>query len=130
MNAENVSSDRTRRLISRVLGVVVVGAAVIAAVVTLLQREARPQTDDATVRANFVGMASQVSGHIMEIHVRDNQQVRKGDLLFVIDERPYRIALARARAALALTRKEVDGLTKGVESATAALSRAQAQLNA
>jgi len=130
MNAENVSSDRTRRLIGRVLAVVIVGAAAIAAVVTLLQREARPQTDDATVRANFVGMAPQVSGHIMEIHVRDNQQVRKGDLLFVIDERPYQIALARARAALALTRKEVDGLTKGVESAAAALSRAEAQLNA
>ncbi|HVP79069.1 MAG TPA: biotin/lipoyl-binding protein, partial [Thermodesulfobacteriota bacterium] len=130
MNAENVSSDRGRRLIGRVLGIVVVGAAAIAAVVTLLQREARPQTDDATVRANFVGMAPQVSGHIMEIHVRDNQQVRKGDLLFVIDERPYRIALDRARAALALTRKEVDGLTKGVETAAATVSRAQAQLNA
>ena len=130
MDAENVSSDRTRRLIGRVLGIVVVGAAAIAAVVTLLQREMRPQTDDATVRANFVGMAPQVSGHIMEIHVRDNQQVRKGDLLFVIDERPYRIALDRARAALALTRKEVDGLTKGVESAAATVSRAQAQLNA
>ena len=130
MDAENVSSDRTRRLIGRVLGVVVVVGAVIAAVVTFLQREMRPQTDDATVRANFVGMAPQVSGHIMEIHVRDNQQVRKGDLLFVIDERPYRIALDRARAALALTRKEVDGLTKGVESAAATVSRAQAQLNA
>jgi multidrug efflux system membrane fusion protein len=130
MNAENVSSDRTRRLIGRVLAVVVVAAAVIAAVVALLQREAKPQTDDATVRANFVGMAPQVSGHIMEIHVRDNQQVRKGDLLFVIDERPYQIALDRARATLALTRKEVDGLTKGVGSAGAALARAEAQLNA
>jgi multidrug efflux system membrane fusion protein len=130
MSAENVSSDRTRRLIGRVLGAVIVGAALIAAGVALLQRETRPQTDDATVRANFVGMAPQVSGHIMEIHVRDNQQVRKGDLLFVIDERPYQIALARARAMLALTRKDVDGLTKGAASAGAAVSRAEAQLNA
>ena len=34
----------------------------------------RPQTDDATVRANFVGIAPQVSGHIVELHVHDNQQ--------------------------------------------------------
>ena len=70
----------------------------------------RPQTDDATVRANFVGIAPQVNGHIVELHVRDNQQVQEGDLLFLIDPRPYEIALERARATLALTRKEVDGL--------------------
>jgi multidrug efflux system membrane fusion protein len=130
MNDKNVSSDRARRLIGRVLGVVIVGAAVIAAVVALLQRERSPQTDDATVRANFVGIAPQVSGHIMEIHVRDNQQVGKEDLLFVVDERPYEIALERARATLALTRKEVDGLKNSAATAVAGVSRAEAQLTA
>src|SRR5204863_2671146 len=94
-----------RRMIGRVLGIGIVAAAAVAVVVTLLQWEWRPQTDDATVRANFVGIAPQVSGHIVELHVRDNQHVREGDLLFQIDPRPYQITRERARAALALAFK-------------------------
>ncbi len=131
MSDEHVPSDPgARRILGRLLGVGIVGAAAIAVLVTLLQWETRPQTDDATVRANFVGIAPQVSGHIVELHVRDNQQVQAGELLFQIDPRPYAIALERARATLALTRKEVDGLKNAVASATAGVSRAEAQHSA
>jgi multidrug efflux system membrane fusion protein len=112
------------------LGVAIVAGAVIAVIVTLLQWETRPQTDDATVRANFVGIAPQVSGHIVELRVRDNQEVREGDLLFVVDPRPYEIAVERGRANVALTRKEVEGLRNGVSTADAGVARATAQLNA
>src|SRR5215813_7461184 len=119
-----------RRLAGRVIGGVIVAGAVVAVIVTLLQWETRPQTDDATVRANFVGIAPQVSGHIVELRVRDNQLVHEGEVLFVVDPRPYEIALARARANLALTRKEVEGLRNGVSTAEAGIARASAQLNA
>ena len=101
MAEKQIPSDPgARRVIGRVLGMGIVVAAAIAVVVTLVQWEMRPQTDDATVRANFVGIAPQVNGHIVELHVRDNQQVKEGDLLFLIDPRPYEIALERARATL------------------------------
>jgi len=116
-----------RRLFGRLLGAAIVVAAVIAVMVTLLQWEIRPQTDDATVRANFVGIAPQVSGHIVELPVRDNQLVTEGDVLFLIDPRPYEIAVERARATLALTRREVDGLRNGAATAAAGVSRAEAQ---
>jgi len=119
-----------RRPLGRLLGVCFVIGAALAVVLTLLQWATRPQTDDATVRANFVGIAAQVNGHIVELHIRDNQQVNRGDLLFLIDPRPYEIALARAQASLALTRKEVEGLRNGVASATAGVARAAAQLDA
>ena len=119
-----------RRILGRLLGTgIVVGTAVVV-VVAVLQWQTRPQTDDATVRANFVGIAPQVSGHIVELHVRDNQQVQEGELLFLIDPRSYEIALERARATLALTRKEVDGLKNGAATAVAGVSKAEAQLNA
>jgi len=120
----------TRRLVGRLLGGVIVAGAIVAIVVTLLQWETRPQTDDATVRANFVGVAPQVSGHIVQLRVRDNQLVQEGELLFVVDPRPYEIAVARARANLALTRKEVDGLRNGLSTAEAGVARAGAQLDA
>jgi membrane fusion protein, multidrug efflux system len=120
----------TRRLVGRLLGGVIVAGAIVAIVVTLLQWETRPQTDDATVRANFVGVAPQVSGHIVQLRVRDNQLVQEGELLFVVDQRPYEIAVARARANLALTRKEVEGLRSGLSTAEAGVAKASAQLDA
>ena len=88
----------------------------------------RPQTDDATMRANFIGVAPHASGHIVELLVRDNQVVKEGDLLFRIDPRPYEHTVARARANLVLTRKEVDALEKAVKVADASIVRAQAQV--
>ncbi len=77
MAEKHVPSDPgARRTIGRLLGAGIVGAAAIAVIVAALQWEIRPQTDDATVRANFVGIAPQVSGHIVELRVRDNQQVQ------------------------------------------------------
>ena len=123
-------SERTRRIVGRMVGASIVGGAAIAVAVTLLQWNTRPQTDDATVRANFIGIAPEVSGHIRELVVRDHQQVREGDLLFEVDPRPYQIAVERARAALALTRSEVDGLRNGATTAAAGVARAEAQLAA
>src|SRR5256886_9347669 len=119
-----------RRLAGRVIGAAIVAGAAVAVVVTLLQWETRPQTDDATVRANFVGIAPQVSGHIVDLRVGDNQLVHKGDLLFVVDPRPYEISVARARASLALTSKEVAGLRNVDFTPTAGIPRATAQLDA
>jgi len=127
---DELRGSNGRRIVGRLLGALIVTGAAVAVIVTLLQWDIRPQTDDATVRANFVGIAPQVNGHIVDLPVRDNQQVREGDVLFIVDPRPYEITVARARASLALTRKEVDGLRKGVSTADAGVARAAAQLNA
>jgi len=47
------------------------------------------------VFANFIGIAPQVAGPIVRLNVRDNQFVKKGELLYEIDERPYQYALER-----------------------------------
>jgi multidrug resistance efflux pump len=60
-----------------------------------------PWTRDARIRANVVTVAPSVSGHIIDIRVRNDQFVHKGDVLFVIDPEGYRIALADAEATLA-----------------------------
>jgi multidrug resistance efflux pump len=60
-----------------------------------------PWTRDARIRADVVTVAPSVSGHVIDIRVRDDQFVHKGDVLFVIDPEGYRIALADAEATLA-----------------------------
>jgi multidrug resistance efflux pump len=59
-----------------------------------------PWTRDATVRAYIVSMAPEVSGRIVELKVADNQFVRKGELLMVIDPTNYKIAVSRGEAVL------------------------------
>jgi multidrug efflux system membrane fusion protein len=63
-------------------------------VVYLLNRS--PRTDDASVWANYIEIAPEVSGRVVELPVKDNAFVKKGDLLFVIDPRPYQYALEQA----------------------------------
>src|SRR5713101_397103 len=60
-----------------------------------------PWTRDARVRANVVTVAPDVSGYVDDIRVRNNQFVHKGDVLFIIDQERYRLALADAEAVLA-----------------------------
>ncbi|SED78477.1 RND family efflux transporter, MFP subunit [Rhizobiales bacterium GAS191] len=60
-----------------------------------------PWTRDARIRADVVTVAPDVSGYVEDIRVRDNQFVKKGDVLFIIDQDRYRLALADAEAALA-----------------------------
>jgi RND family efflux transporter MFP subunit len=64
---------------------------------------------------NQVVLRAQVSGYLTEIHFKDGQIVHKGDLLFVIDPRPYEIQLEQANAqfqtasaTVALANKEID----------------------
>jgi multidrug resistance efflux pump len=59
-----------------------------------------PWTRDARVRANVVTVAPDVSGYVDDIRVRNDQFVHKDDVLFVIDQDRYRLALEDAEAAL------------------------------
>ena len=85
-----------------------------------------PRTDDAYVRANIVGIAPHVSGPIVELPVHDNQHIKPGELLFVVDPRPYKSVLDRAEADLALTTLQIKALSDTIK---ATRSR-QAQLEA
>lgn len=67
----------------------------------------KPWTRDAQVRANVVGIACRVSGPITNIPIRDNQTVKKGDLLFEIDPSTYIAATNNALAKLQQTEADV-----------------------
>ena len=60
-----------------------------------------PWTRDGRVRANVVTVAPDVAGAVIDVKAKDNQEVRIGDVLFVIDPARYQLALQQAEAALA-----------------------------
>ncbi len=67
-----------------------------------------PQTRDGKIRADVVPLAADVSGRIEEVHIRDNQVVHRGDLLFSVDRARLANAVERADAAVATARATMD----------------------
>lgn len=101
--------DKTRYIIGRTLGILIVAGAVFTGILTWNDNVSHPRTNDAMVRANIVDIMPQhVSGRIIKLNVADNQWVKQGDLLYVIDPRPYEAKLAQAKAKHQLAEKEVE----------------------
>lgn len=67
-----------------------------------------PWTRDARLRADVVGIAPDVSGLVSEVLVKDNQTVKKGDVLFRVDRDRFAIALEQADAALASSKAALE----------------------
>jgi multidrug efflux system membrane fusion protein len=124
-------SPRSKQVVRRILGLLLSLAAYAAAIFLSLEvyRNIRvnPRTEDAQVRANVIGVSPQVGGSIIAIHVKDNQQVHKGDLLFELDCRPYDAQAEQAKAQLALTELEIQAYRDQIAAAEAELKQSQAK---
>src|SRR5713101_9503978 len=66
-----------------------------------------PWTRDARVRADVVTIAPDVAGFVNDLRVKDNQFVHKGDILFILDQERYKLALATAEATVAARKAEM-----------------------
>ena len=156
MTEDSKNIDR-KRLGHRIFIGVVMGAVVGLLLVTLYT-ERNPRTDDASVRANFIEIAPEVSGRLVQLPVKDNAFVKQGDLLFIIDPRDYEYALQQtlsdqenlkqriidtkrkiaaqnsavqaAGAAVNTSTTAISTAGSGVDLAKAAVSRAQANVAA
>ncbi|HLX37881.1 MAG TPA: biotin/lipoyl-binding protein [Candidatus Binataceae bacterium] len=111
----SASSDHLiQKVVGRAIGVLIVVAAVVLGLIVTRLYYAYPRTDDAYVRANVVGIAAHVSGPIVQMPIADNQHVKQGDLLFVVDPRPYQSVVDRTEADLALTNLQIKALDDAI----------------
>lgn len=92
-----------------------------------------PSTDDSYVYADTIDVVPEVSGRIVELPIRDNQEVRQGELLFRIDPRPYQDTLTASEARLVtlneqikLTQRSVNAQQYNAKSMNAIVKRSQA----
>jgi multidrug resistance efflux pump len=86
-----------------------------------------PWTRDGRVRAEIVKVAPDVSGLVTRVAVADNQQVRKGDLLFTIDRDRFANALDQAKANLAAAEASARAAGASISSALAAANARHAE---
>lgn len=75
-------------------------------------------TDNAYVKQDIVSVSSDVGGRIVDVKVRENQMVKAGDILFVVDPAPYRVALQQANAEIANAQVQVGKLTTDVTASS------------
>ena len=85
-------------------------------------------TDDAYVRANNTMLGARVSGHIVDILPRDNAAVKKGDVIFRIDDGDYRIAVDAARTKIGTQEATIARIGRQVAAQQSAVEQAQANL--
>ncbi|VVP78220.1 p-hydroxybenzoic acid efflux pump subunit AaeA [Pseudomonas fluorescens] len=93
-----------KKFFSLIATLLVLAAAVVIGRQLWLHYMTTPWTRDGRVRADIINVAADVPGYVVDVPVRDNQRVKKGDLLIQIDPEHYRIAVRQAQA-LAASRK-------------------------
>lgn len=110
LNDENeaqadLEAKQKRKKMLKIFAIIVVAAAILYAIWALVFSNT-VETDNAYVGAETAEITSMVSGQVAEVLVSDTQQVKKGDVLAIIDNRDAKIAVAEAEAALTKAKRQ------------------------
>src|SRR3954471_22610829 len=77
------------------------------------------ETDDAQVSADISPVIPRVGGYVKEVKVKDNQMVKKGDTLLILDDRDYRLKVEEAEAALSTAQSNLNSAQATTNAARA-----------
>ncbi|MCG2792247.1 MAG: HlyD family secretion protein [Weeksellaceae bacterium] len=88
--------------------------------------QAHEETDDAQIAADVSPVISKISGYISEVKVKDNQFVKQGDTLVILDNRDQKMALAQAEAALGTAKSNVSSAKAGSQAAASVIGNSKA----
>ena len=128
MSPDTPKNEQEQQRIGRWVSGVIVAAAVLLGLIVLYHSIHHPQTDDATVFANYIGIAPQVEGPLIHLNVQDNQFVTNGTLLFEIDDRPYQYALENALSEQAVLEGQITNEQRRIAALTSAVSVSEANI--
>jgi multidrug efflux system membrane fusion protein len=114
--------------VGRALSALIILGAIGAGLLVLYHTNRYPRTDDCEILANFIGIAPQVEGPLIHLNVHDNQFVKKGEILFEIDPRPYRYALERAISEQATLEGQISDERRRIAALVSAVSVSAANI--
>jgi membrane fusion protein, multidrug efflux system len=121
-------NPRSHQLLGRWISLSIVAVALALGLVVLYHANHYPRTEDAEVFANFIGIAPQVNGPLIRLNVKDNQFVKKGELLYEIDESPYQYAVEDAVSEQAALEGQISDERRKIAALVSAVSVAQANI--
>src|SRR5262245_43936359 len=111
-----VKPTSTRKWLWVVMGIAAVGAVCVFGVPWLREMFNTVSTDDAYVNGDVTYVAPRVSGQVSRVLVKENNVVRKGQLLVELDPEPYQVQVDIAQAAVAAAKAELVGAQATVRS--------------
>ena len=123
------SNSKSDILVGRILSALIVSSAIALGALVVYHANHYPRTDDSAILANFIGIAPQVEGPLIRLNVQDNQFVKKGELLFEIDEKPYRYALDKALSDQATLEGHISDERRKIAAQVSAVSVAAANIH-
>jgi membrane fusion protein (multidrug efflux system) len=86
-------------------------------------------TDDAYVEADKVGIATDVSGIVVQVDVTENQHVTTGQVLYRLNDFPFQLALKRAEARIGIVRNDLNAQKANYQDMEAQIKQAQNDIN-
>lgn len=86
------------------------------------------ETDDAQVAANISPVLPRVGGYVKEVRVKDNQMVKKGDTLLILDEKDLALKVMQAEAALATAQSNLGAAQATTNASKATINSSQANI--
>jgi len=111
-----------------IISVGMAALAVLLSMAVLWQMNRNPRTDDASVRANYIQFAPEVSGRLTSLAVKDNTFIKQGTVLFTIDSRPYEYALQQALSDQVLLEKQIEDEQRKIAAQNSNVSALRAGL--
>lgn len=87
------------------------------------------ETDDAQVDANISPVIPRVSGYVKDVRVKDNQQVKKGDTLLILDDRDLKLEVEQAEAALGTAQSNLGAARATTSAASANIGTSRANVS-
>ncbi|HEY2684666.1 MAG TPA: HlyD family efflux transporter periplasmic adaptor subunit [Steroidobacteraceae bacterium] len=119
----------------KIIAVLAIATALVLALAALVAIDRRPRTHDARIFAYSATMASEINGRIVKVLIANDQTVKQGDALLLIDPKPFEFQLKQARAQvaalkaqIALTGRQVSAQGSGAQAAESQVRRARDQL--
>ena len=109
---------------TRIGGGIVAGLIVVSLILYFVGDRLTPYTSQARIQAFVVPITAEVSGQVQKVHIKNNDEVQPGQLLFEIDPETYAIALDSSRAGYESTRLGVNASGANFEAARASYQAA------
>jgi membrane fusion protein (multidrug efflux system) len=136
-NTQATEPKKKKSLVFPIILAVVVVVGGIYGYRTYSYGQVHEETDDAQIASNMSPVISRVSGYVTQVKVKDNQSVKKGDTLVILDNRDQKMALVQAEAALATAKSNISNAqasttatSKSINTSEAAVTTANAQIEA
>ena len=107
------------KVIKLLVLVVILASLVVSGYLWFNYRDSHPSTSDAYVKADSVTISPQISGKVAQVNVQSFQHVKKGDVLLIIDDSDYQLALKQAEVNISLSKNQIQSASAKAKSTQA-----------